>query len=1111
MIIAYSTSENCCTIETVDEFTRRYRALNPAQKQAVDHIDGPLLVIAGPGTGKTELLSMRVANILKKTDTLAENILCLTFTDSGANAMRARLAGIIGPEAYKVSIHTFHSFGTEVINQNNQYFYHGADFKPADELSRFEILREIFDELDYTSPLASKNNGEYVHLGDAIRTISELKQAGLTSDELLGLLDANDIVLDSVEVDLTDIFSGKISTKMLDLLVPLAERVAAIPRPALPPAMTPLSNVLALSMAHAFDEAVTSGKTNAITAWRNLWLEKDTDGKFVFKDRKRHAKLRATAHIYFAYLSRLEQAGLYDYDDMILNVIHGMETQPDLKYNLQEKYHYVLVDEFQDTNLAQLRILFDLMEGVSEDDAPNIMAVGDDDQAIYSFQGADVNNIHRFRDQFPATEFIVLTDNYRSSHEILLSSRELIVQGEDRLETTIESIDKQLVAHMTPPQARVTLHSLAVKDDEKMWLAETIRNQLDDGIDGSDIAVIARTHRELTELLPYLHQQKILVNYERRDNVLELAPLVAVEIVASVIHAIHAGHHDIANATLPELAAHPAFEYSSESIWKLSLSSYQNHTQWLESMATSKEFQPLQLWLIDMAKRAATEPLERMLDAIIGIGDESAQTEALFRSPLYEYYFGENARTSDPETYLVYLDGMRTIRSKLREYRPNSELLLEDFMEFIDLHRQMNAPITTVRRRADDLKDSVNLMTAHKSKGLEFDHVYIINAIDSAWGERVRSRNRLISYPENLQIAPSGGNINERLRLFYVAMTRAKVTLTISYASSDERGRDQLAASFLTGLSNKPTPEKSSSDLASRILQSELDWRGAVVDLPQDTMQHLLKSQLETYKLSATHLNNFLDVTRGGPTHFLLSNLLHFPQAKSANASYGTAVHSTLHRAHTHLTTTGKRRPIEDILGDFASELKAQHLTDAEYQLFSKKGVDSLTKFLDSKYESFAESQKSELSFAGQGVVVDDAKLTGSLDLIDVRDGQITVTDYKTGSPSRDWKGKTDFEKIKLHKYRQQLMFYQLLVENSREYSKYTFEGGVLQFVEPDRTGTIHALDDHFSSEDMARFRSLVQGVWRSIMALDFPDIAQYGESYKDILAFEQDIIDKYS
>ena len=155
------------------DFNARYQKLNDAQRQAVDTIDGPVMVIAGPGTGKTELLSMRVANILRSTDTSPESILCLTFTDGGATAMRARLASIIGPDAYKVAIQTFHSFGSEVINQHREFFYRGAEYKPADELAQYEIMTQLFDELPYDSPLASKNNGEYTHLRDALRSISE--------------------------------------------------------------------------------------------------------------------------------------------------------------------------------------------------------------------------------------------------------------------------------------------------------------------------------------------------------------------------------------------------------------------------------------------------------------------------------------------------------------------------------------------------------------------------------------------------------------------------------------------------------------------------------------------------------------------------------------------------------------------------------------------------------------------------------------------------------------------------------------------------------------------------------------------------------------------------
>ena len=457
----------------MEKFKTRYNKLNSAQKQAVDTIDGPLLVVAGPGTGKTELLSMRAANILRATDTLPENILCLTFTDSGANAMRARLASIIGTDAYKVAIQTFHSFGTEIINHHSEYFYRGADFSPADEVATYSILTDIFEELDYNNPLASKMNGDFTHLRDTAQVISELKQSGLSSSELLQIIDSNEKLLDAVEPELAAIFANRISKTTIALLPPIANKIAELPAPQLPPAIAPLADALALSLARAFDEAVASGKTMPITAWRNTWLEKDARGEFVFKDRKRHAKLCAVAPIYDRYLAEMRQAELFDYDDMILNVVQAIEQYPDLRFNLQERYQYIMVDEFQDTNLAQLRILFNLTD-TPHGDAPNIMAVCDDDQAIYSFQGADVGNIHRFRKRYPNHASVVLTDNYRSSQTILDRAREIITQASGRLETSMD-IDKHLLAHANNTSSQVTLSSLSSRQEELAWIAESIQ------------------------------------------------------------------------------------------------------------------------------------------------------------------------------------------------------------------------------------------------------------------------------------------------------------------------------------------------------------------------------------------------------------------------------------------------------------------------------------------------------------------------------------------------------------------------------------------------------------------------------------------------------------
>ena len=143
------------------DFTERYNQLNNSQKEAVDYINGPLMVVAGPGTGKTELLSMRAANILKKTDILPENILCLTFTESGSIAMQKRLSSIIGRDAYNVSIYTFHAFGSEVISRYREHFYSGAQFRPADELNQRQIITEILNTLEHDNTHKTKMNGEY--------------------------------------------------------------------------------------------------------------------------------------------------------------------------------------------------------------------------------------------------------------------------------------------------------------------------------------------------------------------------------------------------------------------------------------------------------------------------------------------------------------------------------------------------------------------------------------------------------------------------------------------------------------------------------------------------------------------------------------------------------------------------------------------------------------------------------------------------------------------------------------------------------------------------------------------------------------------------------------
>jgi DNA helicase-2/ATP-dependent DNA helicase PcrA len=1087
------------------DFGKRYQQLNPAQKRAVDHIDGPLMVIAGPGTGKTELLSVRTANILSKTDTLPENILCLTFTDSGATAMRQRLVGIIGKDAYKVAIHTFHSFGTEIINQNREYFYRGALFTPADDLSRYEILRSIFDELDYKNPLASTMNGEYTHQPDASKVISELKRSGLTSDELLSILDASESALDAAEKLIAPIISATVTKKVSDELLHILPDLAAQADAAETLfEITPLAKAIYSGLSHALELSATEHPTKPISAWKKQWFVKNDRGEFIFKSRNYLAKLRATAFVYYEYIARMEQAGLYDYDDMILQVVHAMEVHDDLRFNLQEKYLYIMVDEFQDTNLAQMRILHNLTDNPASEGQPNVMVVGDDDQAIYSFQGADISNILRFKELYPAADLVVLTENYRSGTPILEKSREVITQGTDRLETRLDDLTKSLNAQHS--KAEVELYHAPTIDSERHWLVESVKKDIKNGIKPADIAVLTRRHHEIQSLLPYFDQAGIAVNYERQDNVLDQPPIVALELLANVVIALSKGEHAAANSLMPKLLAHPAWGINPKELWELSTTAYQNRQLWLDVMVTMPRFLDIHSWLIELAALSQHTALEPMIDRLIG-RMENAESPAK-NSPFFDYFFSGELLEETPSKYLDCLAALRTIRGQLRDYHAKEDLTLESFIDFVTLHRRLGTNLMVAHTSLESAEESVNLMTAHKSKGLEFDTVYIFNGVDTMWGEKARSASRNISYPENLQLAPAGESADERLRLFYVAMTRAKSRLLMSYSDSNDNDKTTLVASFLSE-SSIPTTDIPAIDDGELVRAAELAWYAPLVETNAD-LKKLLEPTLQQYKLSVTHLNAFIDLTRGGPQHFLLDHLLHFPSAKSPSASYGTAIHNTLQQAHVHIAATGEQKPIEDVLRDFETNLSQMRMSPLDHATYQQKGSEQLQVFLKSNYDTFTASQKAELDFGRQEVMLGEARLTGKIDVADINKKERTmiVTDYKTGKPAQSWKGSDEWEKIKLYKYRQQLMFYQLLIGHSRDYHNYEVTAGRLCFVEPTKAGEISTLELSFDKEELDRFAQLIQKIWQRIITLDLPDVSGYDQTLKGILAFEQDLLD---
>lgn len=1102
---------------SMSDFDTRYRTLNAAQKQAVDTTDGPLMVVAGPGTGKTELLSMRVANILRVADVLPQNILCLTYTESGAYAMRERLAGLIGADAYKVAIHTFHSFGSEIINRNAEYFYHGAHFRPADELSSYEVLRAIFEKLPHDNQLASKMNDDFTYLRDTQTAISDLKKSGLTSDELVAILDRNERFIDWVQPRLESVFGPRLSKKSFASIEAFTQDIGTYNEDSYELiTYEPLYTLVQASLELALEHARADDSTKPLSAWKREWCEKRSDGEITLKDAKRSVRLRAVASVYYEYLIAMQQRSLYDFDDMILRTVHALEVFADLRLNLQEQYQYILVDEFQDTNDAQMRLLWNLSNNPSSEGRPNIMVVGDDDQAIYRFQGANLSNILDFRTLYRDVAIVTLRDNYRSAAPILDLARATITQAEERLEHTISELNKTLTPHYVPDGSTVTYTQFPDEASEYAAIATRIKDERTQNPEHT-IAIISRHHRQLQAMLPYLQKHQIPLSYDRRDNVLDTPPVQLLEQLARIVTLLAEQQLEEVNGLLPELLAHPAWSIEPKDLWKLSLEAHKSKQFWLEVMLEREDqFADIAEWLIYTAHLSLHEPLEYILDHLTGTvedqvsdnekeepaGDIAMVTHEGFQSPLRDYYFAHDLLEQQPTVYVGYLDALTSIRRRIREYRPEGQLLLRDFIYCLDKYRELGIGIQSNAHVVAN-HTPVELLTAHRSKGLEFDSVYVVGLADSVWGETARTRSRLINYPHNLPIGISGDSSDEHIRLLFVALTRAKSNLILSAHHANGNGKSLLPVSYLNQV---PINKEQSTTPAIEL--HETMWHSHLGSVSPHTMQELLSDTLAKYKISATHLCNFLDIARGGPELFLLQNLLRFPQAMSPSAAFGSAVHATLQRAHAHLSATGKKRPVEDLLGDFETALSEYQLASEQYNYFAKKGSDVLSAFFAARYGSFSSQQRVEQNFGSEGVVFNEARLSGAIDLMEIDEStkSITVTDYKTGKSTSSWQGRTEYEKIKLHHYRQQLMFYKLLIENSRQYAGYTVTRGVIEYVEPDDRGIINRIEIDYDPAELRDFGNLLQGVWARIHALDFTTQADYDKTLAGIKAFEAEI-----
>lgn len=1074
----------------MSDYIKSYQSLNPEQKQAVDTLLGPVMVVAGPGSGKTQLLSLRVANILNTQDVLPENIICLTFTDAAAYNMRQRLASFIGKQAYKVDIHTFHSFGQTILKDYTEYTS-GIDRIPVDNVYQTEIIAEIVAKLPYNHILIPKTSDRSQLISNILTNIRHLKQAGLTPSEYLQTLEQNQNFFEQVNPIIQDIVSISLSGKKdrvakLEQFYALANSISTIKSPVR--YFDSYGEALKKSLLDALDQTseLDSGYAT-ISEWKSKHLIKGKNGYKVLVDSERLEKQRAIAYIYQKYQDYLEENKLLDFSDMLLDALTLLKTNESLRDKLQERYKFILVDEFQDTNEAQMQLVLSLTGDNLES---NILVVGDDDQAVYGFQGADVSHMLSFQKRFPTAQLIVLTKNYRSRQEILDIARKVIIQGQDRLENRIEVLEKRLESAKLRQDGDLAYYEFKSPVEEYTWIAKTVEDYRKNQVDLSEIAIIARNHSDLQAIVPFLSQYDLPLDYEKQYNLLNETIIHQLVVMLEFIYSLTPSQA-VRNDLLPEILSYPFWGLDTLTIWKFFQERDYNKS-YIERLyaSSNNDLQAISQLFLNLAILSEHETLEVILFQLIGSMNNHINAESKFHS----YYFSQSIFERDENQYIENLAKIEAFVHNLVSYKKGQRVSLLDALATVKAYRNQGGMIVTLP--LNNGKQTVKLMTAHKVKGLEFETVFVIGANSNGWMSRGRSL--MYPFPLNLPIVPSKDTEDDFLRILFVALTRSKTNLFITSHLFDNKGKEQKALPYLDFLDAKVKPEVDIQDIAGGMMRS----------MNPDSLQSkdlsFLEGVVQKYRLSASHINKFVDINYGGPLAVLESVLLRFPSISSQATAYGNIVHKVFN----YISNTLKAElPFPDTanLLDLATKyLYKERLSLEDSNQVLNKIQDQLPQLIEAKKESFYTPHQSEYNLGLLSLEWEDMPLTGSIDRIEDSGGYYTVVDFKTGTPVISWdvKAKAD----KLESYKRQLWFYGFLLKVAGQYQDKPLMGRI-DFMEPTVEGDYVSLHLDITAKDIDYIERLSQVIYHKILSLDFPDIHAY-QSTRTSSDFIKDLLE---
>ncbi len=881
--------------------------LNTSQQKAVDYTDGPLLIVAGAGTGKTTVVTQKIAKLLEDKKAEPEQILALTFTEKAATEMQERVDELVPIGYAEMQISTFHAFCQLILEKYGLEFGLPDRFKLLTGTDAWLLMKKhLYDfELDYYRPLGNPSR----HIHALLQHFSKCKDELIAPEEYLKY--AESVKLDTDEVNIEE-----------------------------------------------------------------------------------KSRLTELANAYHTYNQLLLGNSAMDFADLIYYTVRLLQERPAIKKMLQEQFRYILVDEVQDVNYAQ----YELVQLLTDGGDNQLTVVGDDDQSIYAFRGASVSNILRFKDDYPDAKEVVLTENYRSGQAILDSAYTLIQQNNpDRLEVKL-GLDKQLKA-ASDGKAEVTHLIADTLDKEAQAVVQNIAElKKNSDCTWDDIAILVRANNHATVFMEALEQAGIPYEF------LSSGGLYRQPIVIDAINVFKILDSYKESSAIYRLLQMPCFDFSERDMHEFLSHAKKKSLPYYEVLKHADDL------FLSSGGKATCKKLISLITSSIKKSRFESPTTVLHHFFEDSGYFNHLTREEEQGDR----NAIRAIGhlKQFFDYVHGYEVAVPDagirgFLEYFT--GVLDSGDSGRLHQPRDTPDSVNMMTIHGSKGLEFKYVFVVNCVDDRLPTRRRGGN--IAIPDELvkEVLPEGDyHYQEERRLFYVAMTRAKEKLFLTSAEDYGGSRRKKVSRFIHELGDTLAQQDRLQATGYRLQRGDEQ----IATSNQDTFSEKLYSLPKTFSFSQIRAFQMC------PYQYKISYILKIPMKGSHYFSFGNTIHLTLQRFYEKVKElnsvtqgslfdlavpektdgTVQAPTLEALLEMYEGAWIADWYQDEKQRKgYHEKGKNLLRTFYKKNEGAWTIPVALEGGFK---IKVGEYVISGKIDRVDqLPDGSLAIIDYKTGAP----------------------------------------------------------------------------------------------------------------